>query len=125
LCQIDSIHSLLTTSDNRPVNAEELFNLRHASARNVIKRLFGVVKRRFRILVIPPEYDMKTQARLPAALATLHNFICDHDPEELEDFDDSESEDEDQGDPQPVDTSLGDLADGIPGRAERRRADEM
>src|ERR1700690_2668566 len=43
----------------RPENPKELFNLRHASARKVIERIFGVLKRRFRILVVPPEYDMK------------------------------------------------------------------
>lgn len=31
----------------RPQNREELYNLRHASARNVVERIFGVVKRRF------------------------------------------------------------------------------
>jgi hypothetical protein len=107
----------------RPANPEELFNLRHASARNVIERIFGVLKRRFRILVIPPEYDMKTQVRLPAALAALHNFIRDHDPSEVEDFD---GEDEDLDDPQPGEpVSMGDLAEGVPRRAERRQADDL
>ena len=54
---------------SRPQNAEELFNLRHASARNVIERIFGVLKWRFRILVYPPQFDMEIQARLPPALA--------------------------------------------------------
>jgi DDE superfamily endonuclease len=59
-----------------------LFNLRHASARNVIERIFGVLKRRFRILLIAPEYNMEVQARIPVALSALHNFIRLHDPEE-------------------------------------------
>src|ERR1700729_427961 len=63
----------------RPVNKEELFNLRHASARNVIERIFGVLKRRFRILLIAPEYNLEIQARIPAALCTIHNFIRTHD----------------------------------------------
>ena len=29
---------------------------------------------------IAPEYDLHIQARLPAALAALHNFISDHNP---------------------------------------------
>jgi hypothetical protein len=29
------------------VNAQELYNLRHASARNVVERIFGVLKERF------------------------------------------------------------------------------
>lgn len=31
---------------------------------------------------MPPGYDMKIQARIPAALAALHNFILEHDPED-------------------------------------------
>src|ERR1700734_2352747 len=68
----------------RPVNKEELFNLRHAQARNVIERIFGVLKRRFRILVIPPEYSVKVQAQIPSALCAIHNFIRIHDHEEDE-----------------------------------------
>lgn len=68
----------------RPVNKEELFNLRHAQARNVIEHIFGVLKRRFRILVIPPEYSVKVQAQIPSALCAIHNFIRIHDPQEDE-----------------------------------------
>jgi hypothetical protein len=68
----------------RPQNKEELFNLRHAQARNVIERIFGVLKKRFRILLIGPEYDMTIQAQIPAALCALHNFIRIHDPQEEE-----------------------------------------
>jgi hypothetical protein len=71
------------------VNKEELFNLRHASARNVIERIFGVLKRRFRILVFPPEYSMEIQARIPAALCALHNFIRRSDPSEIDDYPDA------------------------------------
>jgi DDE superfamily endonuclease len=66
--------------DYRPVNKEELFNLRHASARNVIERIFGILKRRFRILLIAPEYSLEIQARIPAALCAVHNFIRTHNP---------------------------------------------
>jgi hypothetical protein len=62
----------------RPVNKEELFNLRHASARNAIERIFGVLKQRFRILLLAPQYSLEIQARIPAALAAIHNFICVH-----------------------------------------------
>ena len=71
----------MLTTYLRPQNKEELFNLRHASARNVIERIFGVLKRRFRILYMAPEYSMDIQARIPAALAAIHNFIRIHDPE--------------------------------------------
>lgn len=65
----------------RPVNAKELFNLRHAQARNVIERIFGVLKQRFRILHLPPHYPLDFQARIPVALCALQNFIheIDHD----------------------------------------------
>ena len=55
-----------------------MFNLRHASARNVIERIFGVLKQRFRILLLAPQYGLEIQARIPAALAAIHNFISTH-----------------------------------------------
>ena len=64
----------------RPRNKEELFNLRHASARNVIERIFGVLKHCFQILLLAPEYSIQIQARIPAALCAIHNFIRIHDP---------------------------------------------
>lgn len=70
----------------RPATKEELFNLRHACARNIIERIFGVLKKRFRILIIPPDYDMDLQSRLPPALASLHNFIRENDPFEILDY---------------------------------------
>jgi len=66
----------------RPVDKEELFNLRHASARNIIEQIFGVVKRHFHILLISSEYKIEIQARIPTALCALHNYICAHDPHE-------------------------------------------
>jgi hypothetical protein len=59
----------------RPQNAKELFNLRHASLRNVIERIFGVFKRRFRIFDKAPEYSSDIQVKLILALAGLHNYI--------------------------------------------------
>lgn len=67
-----------------PCSPEELFNLRHASARNVIEQTFGILKRRFQILNLPPEYDMSVQSHIPTALAALHNFIRHYDPEEID-----------------------------------------
>ncbi len=58
--------------------------MRHASARNVVERIFGVVKRRFRLMVIAPEYSLRKQARIVYALCVLHNFICVHDPDDLD-----------------------------------------
>ena len=85
-------------------------------ARNVVERIFGVLKRRFRILVVPPELDMQWQARLPAALAAIHNFIRDCDPTDIDDIVD------------PIDLEpgerVGELAQGVPRAAERDRANQ-
>ncbi|KAF7972769.1 hypothetical protein HWV62_16922 [Athelia sp. TMB] len=92
-CQVCSyifyLHILI--HNYRPRSREELFNLRHASARNVIERIFGVLKRRYRILSIAPEFNLGIQSRIPCALAAVHNFIRAHD-QELEDdiIDDSD-----------------------------------
>lgn len=59
----------------KPQNKEELFNLRHASLRNVIERQFGVLKRRFKIIRTAPEFPLPIQTRLIYALTDLNNFI--------------------------------------------------
>ena len=64
----------------RPRNKEKLFNLQHASAHNIIEHIFGVLKRRFCILLLAPEYSLQIQARIPAALCAIHNFITIHNP---------------------------------------------
>ena len=48
----------------------------------MIERIFGVLKRRFRILHLAPEYNLNIQARIPAALCAIHNFISKYDPGE-------------------------------------------
>jgi hypothetical protein len=63
-----------TNNNTRPQNARELFNLRHASLRNVIERIFGVLKRRFKILKTAPEYSIQTQIDIVLALTALFNF---------------------------------------------------
>ena len=65
-----------------PVNKEELFNLHHASLHNVIKQIFCVLKRCFRILLLAPEYSLDIQAHIPVALSAIHNVICTHEPGE-------------------------------------------
>ena len=67
----------------RPKNYKELFNLQHSQARNVVKRIFGVVKGRFRLLVVAPEYDLATQAKMVPAICVLHNFIRIHDVDDI------------------------------------------
>lgn len=76
-----------TTSDghsNRPQNYKELFNLRHAQARNVVEQIFGVMKRQFPILQGVCEYPVSTQVKLFAALCALHNFIIANDHSDIE-----------------------------------------
>jgi hypothetical protein len=59
----------------KPENSKELFNLRHASLRNVIERIFGVLKRKYQILQSPSEYSIDTQARIILACTALHNWV--------------------------------------------------
>lgn len=59
----------------QPKTKEELFNLRHAQLRNVIERVFGVLKKRFRIFDTPPQYTFDIQCKLVLVLYALHNFI--------------------------------------------------
>ncbi|KAH6810418.1 nuclease HARBI1-like protein [Perilla frutescens var. frutescens] len=57
-----------------PENASELFNIRHASLRNVIERIFGVFKSRFTIFKTAPPFSFQIQAELVLACAGLYNF---------------------------------------------------
>jgi len=58
-----------------PQTKEELWNLHHSQLRNVIERIFGVLRRRFRILNTTPEYNLTIQAQLILVVCALHNFI--------------------------------------------------
>ncbi|KAG2742872.1 hypothetical protein P692DRAFT_20697518, partial [Suillus brevipes Sb2] len=58
----------------------------HAMLRNAVEHIFGVIKRRFRILLLPPEYKMDIQARIPPALCLVHNVIRVHDPNDMMDY---------------------------------------
>jgi hypothetical protein len=62
-------------SKDPPGTPEELWNLRHASLRNEIERIFGVVKMRFPILNTGRKFPLAIQFRLIHALCALHNFI--------------------------------------------------
>ena len=68
----------------KPANAEELFNLRHAQFRNVIERVFGVFKRRFKWFAVARiGYSLRTQVKVVYAATALFNFMNKHgyDPE--------------------------------------------
>ncbi|KAL0458896.1 UNVERIFIED_CONTAM: hypothetical protein Slati_0516800 [Sesamum latifolium] len=60
---------------NSPQNHEEFFNMKHASARNVIERTFGLLKARRAILRSPTFYSIKVQNRIIMACCLLHNYI--------------------------------------------------
>ena len=68
-----------------PQNKEELFNLRHASKRNVVERIFGVVQKRFPILKNMPAYSLPMQSDLALTCFALHNFI--HQNQNDDEFD--------------------------------------
>ncbi|XP_021808760.1 uncharacterized protein LOC110752418 isoform X2 [Prunus avium] len=79
---------------NDPQNENELFNLRHASLRNVIERIFGIFKSRFTIFKSAPPFPFKTQAELVLACVALHNFLrkeCRSDEFPIEPTDESSS----------------------------------
>ena len=50
------------------------------------QRSCGMLKRCFKILVIPPEYTLDVQVRVFPACAALHNVILKYDPKELQDM---------------------------------------
>lgn len=58
-----------------PRNAKELFNHRHAYLRNVMQRSFDVLKTRFPILKLAPQYAFHIQRDIVIAACVLHNYI--------------------------------------------------
>lgn len=61
--------------NHSPQTPEELFNYRHAYARNVIERDFGIKKARFKILDTVCYFPLSVQGVLLPALCVLHNFL--------------------------------------------------
>ncbi|GMI86646.1 hypothetical protein like AT5G41980 [Hibiscus trionum] len=49
-------------NDHRPENAKELFNLCHSLVRTTVERVFGILKKHFRVLDAEPFWDFQTQA---------------------------------------------------------------
>ena len=54
--------------------------------RNVVEHIFGVPKCRFHILLLPAEYNIAVQVRIPPALCLVHNVICTHDLDDISNF---------------------------------------
>ncbi|MFQ6621930.1 hypothetical protein Gotur_002023, partial [Gossypium turneri] len=71
----------------QPSTPEEFFNMRHASAHNVIERCFELLKLRWRIIRSPSFYLVKVNNRIIIACCLLYNFIRTYmsiDPIEME-----------------------------------------
>ena len=124
--------SVILTVHFSPLNREELFNLRHASARNVVERIFGILKQRFRILLLPTKFPLDVQARIPAVLSALHNFIrtrhLDHDDPSESDSDehDDDGDNQQQVHDQHVDRSeVEDNASDVDGRTAKQMRDHI
>jgi hypothetical protein len=105
---------------NRPATAHELFNLRHASACNIVEHIFGILKNRFAILRSNPNLDMDTQARIAPALAAIHNVIREYDANEIDEL--LNDNDDATGAIEPSEDT-GDLAEGPARNTERQEAD--
>ncbi|XP_034692549.1 uncharacterized protein LOC117919450 [Vitis riparia] len=58
-----------------PRSAKELFNHRHAFLRNAIQRSFDVLKARFPILKLAPQYAFHIQRDIVIAACVIHNHI--------------------------------------------------
>jgi len=71
---------------SRPQTKEELFNLHHASACNIVEQIIGILKQQWGILQLTPPYNMNIQILIPQALCALHNFIHRYDPDYLQTF---------------------------------------
>ncbi|KAG2353211.1 hypothetical protein BDR07DRAFT_1496686 [Suillus spraguei] len=95
-----------------PCSAQEIYN---TMLRNVIEHILGVLKKRFRIILLPPEYNSEIQSRIPPALCLIHNIICIQDPDDLLDYHYVES---DEWRPR----YIGMLPDSPPTEAARTRA---
>ncbi|KAH1083407.1 hypothetical protein J1N35_023168 [Gossypium stocksii] len=70
-------------SDQGPANANELFNLRHSSLRITIERVFGILKKRFRVLDAEPFWNFQTQVDIVLACCIIYNHIMGVDPNDL------------------------------------------
>ncbi|XP_040958284.1 uncharacterized protein [Gossypium hirsutum] len=66
-----------------PENAKELFNLRHSSLRITVERVFGILKKRFRVLDAEPFWNFQTQVDIVLACCIIHNHIIGVDPSDL------------------------------------------
>ena len=48
----------------------------------MIKQIFGVMKKCFKVLTLPQEYNLETQAQIVCALGVVNNFMKVNDPDD-------------------------------------------
>ncbi|KAI3450323.1 hypothetical protein Pfo_006988 [Paulownia fortunei] len=60
---------------HQPTTAEEFLNMKYSSTRNIIERLFDLLKSHWRILRISSYYPIKIQNRITMTCCLLYNFI--------------------------------------------------
>jgi len=46
----------------------------------MIKQIFGMMKRCFKVLTLPQEYNLEMQAQIVCALGVVHNFMKVNNP---------------------------------------------
>lgn len=68
-------------------SVEEKFNYYHSSLRNVVERVFGVVKNKWQILEGVPFYEREKQVKMIIACFALHNFLLDREQASAADMD--------------------------------------
>lgn len=66
----------------RPQTYQELYNKRHAALRNYIERIFGVTKKKFKVMEHGSHYPIHIQVRLVLLMAFIYNFIRKEDGED-------------------------------------------
>jgi hypothetical protein len=68
-------------SRRRPETRKELYNLAHARLRSLVERVFGLVKRKFKIVrgKAAAEYDFPTQVKIVYAVTAVWNFLVKSD----------------------------------------------
>ena len=65
-------------SENPPETRKELYNLRHARLWAVVERVFGILKRRWKIIRSSvPEYDIELQICIIYAITAIYNFMLE------------------------------------------------
>ena len=87
LCQYKVNHDIFLNTCKcylcclRPSNHEELFNLYHASAQNIVEHVFGILKQCYQILLLCTKFPIDVQGWISAVLCALHNFIAISTPD--------------------------------------------